>query len=86
MSMKCPNCGHEVANNELFCDICGMRVNVKSMDSKVRIKRSIQPKINTCRTFKEWCLYWAELYVENYEFWSYLVYEHIDDEDFTVFS
>lgn len=87
--MKCPNCGHEIANNELFCEICGMRVNIKSVGSKVEIKqirRQIQAKdtSTTYRTFKEWCLYWAELYVENYEFWSYLVYEHIDDEEFTL--
>ena len=77
-TMKCPSCGNNVPDNELFCDICGMRVNIKSR-LKVETKSDA-----SYSTFSEWSRNWAEMFVENYEFWSYLVYEHIDDDDYDL--
>ncbi len=85
-TMKCPICGNNVADNELFCEFCGMRVNIRkdsSHEQKIH-NNEVVSKSDTFRTFSEWSRHWAELYVENYEFWMYLVHEHIDDDDFSL--
>lgn len=83
--MKCPNCGKIVVENDLFCDTCGMRVRIEK-GSRVRKTMTDMgnSRTETCDTFSQWRMRWNELFVENYESWSYLIKEHIDDENFDI--
>lgn len=82
---KCPICGNEVSANELFCAKCGMRIHTHSFkESSVAKPNDNSSKEQDFHNFREWCDYWADLYVRNHDFWVYLISEHIDDPDFEL--
>ncbi len=81
----CPICGNRVSADELFCSKCGMRIHAHALKvSSVSQSTEGGSKEQVFRNFREWCDYWAELYVENHDFWVYLISEHIDDPDFEL--
>lgn len=84
----CPICGNDILGSDLFCEICGMRIHSNKLNiSKLESSSSqifSEKQTLTFQNFSEWSKYWAELYVQNSDFWSYLIYEHIDDDDFSL--
>lgn len=87
----CPVCGTKLQPNELFCPICGMRVIFKSQAkgsvNKPQETQHQAPNLKqTFSNFTEWSQHWAELYVQNYAYWTYLLYgeDRIVDDDFSL--
>ena len=81
--MKCPNCGYELTNDELFCEVCGMRVNFKTVSQGLKqTKQNQLTKSTTFYSFFDWSVYWRNVYVQNYEYWSYLICEQINTGKF----
>lgn len=84
-SHVCPVCGNRVSADELFCAKCGMRIHVHTLNKAIVSKpQNNSSKQQAIHNFREWCDYWAELYVEKHDFWAYLISEHIDDLDFEL--
>lgn len=83
--MKCPNCGKEIAEKTAYCEYCGMRIATKIVINHNDVRNNgISKEVGISETFSSWSKGWADKFVENYDFWNYLLNEHWDDTDYDL--